>query len=136
MKKIIFNTITTSMSFISVVVYMFLFWHVKGLYPEALFEFPIDEFVDLPHRDGYITLVGTEIDKICHENGFSKGQFFATQGYKVYKFIPTGFYCRSGYIDVYQANTNTVYFYRYRKRYSFLVEYSDPIWKDWSRYKK
>lgn len=108
-----------------------LIWHYQGLKPELLFELPVAKCKTIRLNTNNLNRVwltyGSEVDRICRSKGFKSelrgthDSFFAVSGNKAIRFVPEGFHGVKGDIEFERADSNKVYFYRYRARYYPIV---------------
>ena len=135
MKKVFLLLSLSCISAFAVFVAGWLVWHYQGLKPELLFELPVESCETLSFGDqvkypwSWPMDRSLEVTRICREKGFhselvfntSQGAFFALNGRKAKRFIPYGFHYVHGTIEFEAADANTIYFYRFRKRYHPIV---------------
>ena len=111
-----------------------LVWYYQGLKPELLFELPVESCGTLHFGDqvqyprSWPMDRSFEVGRICREKGFRSevtlgkyDAFFAVKGKKAKRFVVERFHNVHGYIEFEPADTSTVYFYRYRKRYHPII---------------
>jgi len=91
------------------------------LTPELVSSLPAEECEGLFFESYGHAYPPDTVGAICRKHGVIRGPFFALKGKRATRFVPHEFHGVHGTLETVTADQNVVYFYRYDKRYFWIV---------------